>query len=202
MEYKFTDDDGIFSVKLARNSVKNYFNGIEKIPENIPKKFKVDSGAFTTINSYPGKELRGCIGFPEPVMPLYQAIIKSAIYAATEDPRFPPVRKDELQHIIFEVSLLTPPQKIDVENTDEYPENVIIGQDGLIIRYGIYSGLLLPQVAVEYGMDEKEFLDHTCLKAGLSPGCWKRKNVSVYKFQAEIFSEEEPEGKIKRVELR
>ncbi len=198
--YKYTDEEGIYAVKLARTAVKDYFRNKKTSPENVPEKFLRESGVFTTINSFPGKELRGCIGFPEPIMPLYEAIIKSAVYAATEDPRFPPIEEDELNKVIFEVSLLTIPERIVVEDPEEYPERVEIGKDGLIIRYMGFSGLLLPQVATEYSMDSLEFLDHTCLKAGLQPGCWRRKGVEIYKFQAEIFTELEPEGKIERLE--
>ncbi|MEM0486107.1 MAG: TIGR00296 family protein [Thermoplasmata archaeon] len=200
--FKFSDDDGIFAVKLARNAVSDYFMGRETKLNQIPEKFNLESGVFTTINTFPEKELRGCIGFPEPIMPLYEAIIKSAIYAATEDPRFPPMIFDELNNVIFEVSLLTVPQKIEVLSTEDYPKNVSIGEDGLIVKYRGFSGLLLPQVAVEYHMNEVEFLDHTCLKAGLSAGCWKRKDVNIYKFQAEIFTEIEPNGVIRRMNLR
>ncbi|MGC8688677.1 MAG: TIGR00296 family protein [Thermoplasmata archaeon] len=200
MVYKYTDEEGIYAVRLARTAVKDYFRNKKTSPENVPEKFLRESGVFTTINSFPGKELRGCIGFPEPIMPLYEAIIKSAVYAATEDPRFPPVEEDELDKVVFEVSLLTIPERILVEDPEEYPERVEIGKDGLIIRYMGFSGLLLPQVATEYSMDSLEFLDHTCLKAGLSPGCWRRKGVEIYKFQAEIFTELEPEGKIERME--
>lgn len=197
--FRYTDEEGEFAVKLARKAVEDHFGGKVTHLKIIPEKFKNDSGAFTTINTYPHKELRGCIGFPEPVMPLYEAIIKSAVYAATEDPRFPPVQEDELGSVIFEVSLLTVPERIFVRDPEEYPERVEIGKDGLIIRYMGFSGLLLPQVATEYSMGSVEFLDHTCLKAGLSPGCWKRRGVEVYKFQAEIFTEVEPGGIIQRI---
>jgi len=200
--YKYTDDEGIFSVKVARDAVENYLkNGT--IPEyDFNEKFKRNSGVFTTINSYPEKELRGCIGFPEPIMPLGEALVKSAIYAATEDPRFTPLSYKELNHVVFEVSLLTPPEEIKVKSPDEYIKNIRIGEDGLIVSYGPYSGLLLPQVATEYSMDEKTFLEHTCMKAGLEPDCWRWKNIKIFKFQAEIFAEEKPKGEIKRVNLK
>lgn len=186
------------SVKTARDAVTKYLSN-QKIPEyKFPEKFEIRSGVFTTINTYPENELRGCIGFPEPVLPLKEALVKSAIYAATEDPRFTPMKFDELEHVTFEVSLLTQPE-IMKEKT---PENVNIGKDGLIVEYGSYAGLLLPQVATEYHLDQESFLDETCLKAGLSPGCWKNDNVKVYKFQAEIFREEKPNGDIYRVVLK
>jgi len=198
VEFSYSDEDGEFAVKTARNAVKNYLLKGDTGNFKFPEKFERKSGVFTTITSFPNNELRGCIGFPEPVMPLKDALIKSAIYAATEDPRFPPLEKYELEKVIFEVSLLTVPELIK----GKIPESVEIGKDGLIVEYGFYSGLLLPQVATEYSMDQETFLDQTCLKAGLSPGCWKNSNVKVYKFQAEIFKEEAPDGKIYRVVLK
>jgi len=196
--FSYTDEEGEFAVKTARSAVKNYLFKGNTGNYRFPEKFEKKSGVFTTINSYPDNELRGCIGFPEPIMPLKDALIKSAIYAATEDPRFSPLNKEELDKVIFEVSLLTVPEEIKAK----IPENVEIGKDGLIVEYGFYSGLLLPQVATEYNMDQETFLDQTCIKAGLSPGCWKNSNVKVFKFQAEIFKEERPEGNIKRVVLK
>ncbi len=200
--YKYSDQDGIFSVKVARDAVENYLKNGNVPDYEFNEKFKKNSGVFTTINSYPEKELKGCIGFPEPIMPLGEALIKSAIYAATEDPRFSPLKYHELEHVVFEVSLLTPPEEIKVKSPDEYIKNIRIGEDGLIVSYGPYSGLLLPQVATEYSMDEKTFLEHTCMKAGLEPDCWKWKNIRIFKFQAEIFGEEKPKGEIKRVNLK
>ncbi|MDP8011609.1 MAG: TIGR00296 family protein [Thermoplasmata archaeon] len=198
MGFSYTDEEGEFAVKTARSAVKNYLFKGNTGNYRFPEKFEKKSGVFTTINSYPDNELRGCIGFPEPIMPLKDALIKSAIYAATEDPRFSPLNKEELDKVIFEVSLLTVPEEIKAK----IPENVEIGKDGLIVEYGFYSGLLLPQVATEYNMDQETFLDQTCIKAGLSPGCWKNSNVKVFKFQAEIFKEERPKGNIKRVVLK
>ncbi|MGC9122813.1 MAG: TIGR00296 family protein [Thermoplasmata archaeon] len=194
---RYTDEEGIFSVKVARMVVEDYLNNREIRKIDFQPKFENKAGVFTTINSYPSGDLRGCIGFPEPIYPLKDALIKSAIYAATEDPRFPPLHLNELDKVTFEVSLLTVPE----EMKDIKPENIKIGRDGLIIRYGFYSGLLLPQVAVEERLTSEEFLDMTCLKAGLSPGCWKNKNAKLYTFQAEIFREEKPGGKIYRVYL-
>lgn len=198
VEYSYTDEEGEFAVRTARNAVTLYLSKGSTGKYNFPKKFERKSGVFTTISTFPENELRGCIGFPEPIMPLKDALIKSAIYAATEDPRFSPLQKEELDNVVFEVSLLTVPEIMK----EKKPENVEIGRDGLIVEYGFYSGLLLPQVATEYNMDQETFLDHTCLKAGLSPGCWKNSNVKVYKFQAEIFKEERPNGNVSRVVLK
>ncbi|HID09649.1 TPA: TIGR00296 family protein, partial [Candidatus Micrarchaeota archaeon] len=162
------------------------------------EKLKTRAGAFTTINTFPARQLRGCIGYPEPVKPLYQAVIETAVLAATDDPRFPPMVPEELDHVVFEVSVLTPPKKLEVppEERDKY---VVVGKHGIIVRKGPFSGLLLPQVAKEYGWDAGTFLDHTCMKAGLPPGCWKSGDVDVFLFEAEVYGEIEPRGAVTRL---
>ena len=149
---------------------------------DFPEKFERKSGVFTTISTYPQHDLRGCIGFPEPIFPLKKALIESAISAAFQDPRFPPLRKDEIDKVVFEVSLLTPPQEIRVKNRKELLEIVKIGKHGLIVEKGFYKGLLLPQVPVEWGWDVEQFLSQTCWKAGLYPDCWLDKNTKIYTF--------------------
>ena len=149
-----------------------------------------------TLHTYPGRELRGCIGYPEPVLPLEKALTECAVHAC-QDSRFSPVQKPELPKIVVEVSILTKSELIEC-NPREYPKHVKIGKDGLIIRKGWSSGLLLPQVAKEHKFSAKEFLEHTCTKAGLSPDSWLDQNCRIYKFQAEIFGEKTPNGEIER----
>ncbi len=191
--------EGKLAVELARHAAENFTSGKGEPPlVGFPKVFFENRGAFVTLHSYPGKELRGCIGYPEPILPLHQALTDCAVHAC-QDPRFPPVQKPELSKIIVEVSVLTKPQLIEC-SPREYPRHVKIGQDGLIIRKGWSSGLLLPQVATEHGFSAKEFLEHTCMKAGLSPDAWLDKDCKLYKFQAEIFSEKVPGGIVEKVE--
>jgi len=160
-------------------------------------------GVFVTLNSVRGneKELRGCIGFPYPTLPLVRAVIDSAINSATHDPRFPPVSYDELNSIIFEVSILTPPQLIKIKKPTEYPSKIEVGKDGLIVERGYYKGLLLPQVPMKWNWKEEEFLCQCCVKAGLSPDCWVLEGTKIYKFQAIIFEETTPNGEIKSKKL-
>ena len=106
-----------------------------------------------------------------------------------------------MKDLVIEVSILTPPELIKIKNPEEYIENVKIGRDGLIIGRGWRRGLLLPQVPVEWGWDSKNFLSQCCLKAGLPPDEWKKPGIDVYKFQAILFKEDEPEGKIIRHEI-
>ncbi len=182
-------EDGKFLVELARKAIVTYLveGKIIKIPEDSNPKLKENMGVFVTLNH--GKELRGCIGYPEPVMPLLNAIIDAAISAATRDPRFNPLTPVELDEIHVEVSVLTKPMLMEVENPLEYIEKVKVGQDGLIVDMRPYRGLLLPQVATEWGWDEKEFLSNTCMKAGLSSDCWLSEDVKIYSFASQIFEE-------------
>ncbi len=94
------------------------------------------------------------------------------------------------------MTILTPPKKIKVDKPDEYPSKIKVGQDGLIVKFGFNSGLLLPQVPVEYGWNEKEFLEYTCEKAGLPRDYWKKKEIEIQKFQGIVFKEKEPLGEI------
>ena len=100
----------------------------------------------------------------------------------------------------IEVSVLTPPEPIEGP-PHERPKKIKVGRDGLIVKKGIYSGLLLPQVPIEWGWDEEEFLSETCWKAGLPPDCWLDGDTEVYRFTAEIFEEEHPNGPVKRKPL-
>jgi len=174
-----------------------------KAPENTPKKLFEQCGVFVTINSLKNgeKKLRGCIGYPYPTSPLVEAVIDSAINAATQDPRFYPLSLSELDKVVFEVSVLTPPETVDVGNPKEYLAKIKVGEDGLIVEKGGYKGLLLPQVPVEWEWGEEEFLCQCCVKAGLPPDAWLTKGTKIYKFQAIVFEEETPQGEIKRFYL-
>lgn len=202
LSFDLSLEEGEFLVKLARKAVEEYLTSHKRIavPQKLPEKLSKPCGVFVTINRLIGgeKELRGCIGYPYPTNPLVEAVIDSAISSATQDPRFPPLSIGELENVVFEVSILTPPELIRVENPSEYPSKIKIGEDGLIIERGIFKGLLLPQVPVEWGWGAEEFLCQCCLKAGLPPDCWLMRGTKVYKFQAIIFEEESPRGKVKR----
>jgi uncharacterized protein (TIGR00296 family) len=184
-----TAEEGKFLVELARRAIVTYlFDGkVIEIPEETDSKLKENMGVFVTLNR--DKELRGCIGYPEPVMPLLNAVIDAAISAATQDPRFNPLTSNELDEIQMEVSVLTKPLLMEVEDPLEYLEKIELGHDGLIVEMGPYRGLLLPQVATEWGWNVEEFLKNTCMKAGLDSECWLRKDVKIYKFASQIFDE-------------
>lgn len=193
-------EEGTFLVKLARATVEEYLKMRKRprTPERVAKKLLQPCGVFVTINSikHGEKELRGCIGFPYPTKPLVEATIDAAISSATQDPRFEPLNTNELNSVVFEVSILTPPQPIQVDKPAEYPSKIKVGEDGLIVEKGFFKGLLLPQVPVEWSWDEEEFLCQCCLKAGLPPDCWLMKETKIFKFNAEIFGETQPKGEI------
>lgn len=206
MSFELTQEEGKFLVNLARNTVKEYLeNGKTlKPPKETPKKLFELCGVFVTINTFRHgeKELRGCIGYPYPTVPLVEAVIDSAINASTQDPRFEPMSLRELESVVFEVSVLTPPESVEAKNPKEYLNKIKVGEDGLIVERGYYKGLLLPQVPVEWGWCEEEFLCQCCMKAGLPPDSWLTKDAKVYKFRAIIFEEEAPNGEVKRVSLK
>jgi hypothetical protein len=198
-------EDGKFLVELARKAVEERLKTRKKIsvPKDAPKKLLRACGVFVTINAVADgeKDLRGCIGYPYPTEPLAQAVIESAISSATQDPRFYPLSLSELDNVVFEVSVLTPPQLIEAKKSSEYPSKVKVGEDGLIVERGMFKGLLLPQVPVEWKWDCEEFLCQCCIKAGLPPDNWLLEGTRIYKFQAIIFEEEKPRGEIRRKAL-
>jgi uncharacterized protein (TIGR00296 family) len=201
MTFQLTLEEGKFLVNLARQTVTKYLkNGkILQVPESVSPKLMKPCGVFVTLNSLHNgaKTLRGCIGLPYPTTPLVQAVIEAALSAATRDPRFPPVALEELDQIIFEVSVLTPPERVKVEKPTDYPSKIKVGRDGLIIEKSYCKGLLLPQVPVELDWNEEEFLCQCSMKAGMSPDSWLLKDTEIYRFQAIIFEEALPKGQIK-----
>jgi len=141
-------------------------------------------GVFTTL--YLGGELRGCVGYPTPIRPLYQAVAETARAAAFEDSRFWPVAAEEASELKISLSVLSLLFPIEAGQVE-------VGRHGLVISDGLHRGLLLPQVPVEHGWDRETFLEQTCRKAGLPAGAW-RKSVVIEAFTAEVFgNEEEPE---------
>ena len=205
MSFELTDEEGKLLINLARETVKQYLETgkAPEPPKETPKKLFARCGVFVTISSLRNgeKELRGCIGYPYPTSPLVEAVIDNAVNAATEDPRFEPLSPAELEKVVFEVSVLTPPEPVEAKNPKEYLSKIKVGEDGLIVERGPYKGLLLPQVPVEWGWCEEEFLCQCCMKAGLPPDTWLTKDAKIYKFKAIIFDEQTPNGEVKRLTL-
>jgi len=199
---EISESDGVKLVKMARAVVTEYLSSGKKleITNEFESNFSFKSGVFVTLNNTNG--LRGCIGYPLPDKKLYNAIVDASIAAATEDPRFPSVKAEELDDITFEVTVLTPPVEIQVSDPLEYPSKIKIGRDGLIVKHSLYSGLLLPQVPLDYGWTEEEFLAHTCEKAGLPRDIWKNKETKIQRFEGIIYKEERPKGRVVREYLK
>lgn len=200
-----TREDGEFLVRLARRAVSAYVTEFVRIepPPDTPAKLKEPSGVFVTIekiardsSGVPRRVLRGCIGFPEPVMPLAEATVEAAIAAATQDPRFEPVTPDELGSVVFEVSVLSPLEPVEYSKPEELLERVKVGKHGVVVEKGVLRGLLLPQVPVEYEWTAEEYLENACIKAGLPPDAWRTTKLKVYVFEARIFAEAYPEGEV------
>jgi uncharacterized protein (TIGR00296 family) len=203
--FEITDEQGIFLVKLAREAVEENLKDGRTIspPEDTPSNLMDLCGVFVTLNKIAGerKQLRGCIGLPHPTHPLVRATIEAAVESATRDPRFHRVTTEELEDIVFEVSVLTPPELIEVDSPRDLPSMIKIGEDGLIVERGYYRGLLLPQVPIEWNWDEQDFLCQCCLKAGLAPDSWLLGGTKIYRFQAIIFQEISPRGPVNREKL-
>jgi uncharacterized protein (TIGR00296 family) len=201
----FTLDDGKILIEFARENIEYFLKNSKRIiiPEELKEKFKDEYGAFVTLNRHnlEGNTLRGCIGYIEPNFSLYDVVHRVSVSSAIEDSRFRPVTLEEMDEIVIEISILTPPKLIEVSDPNEYLEKIVIGRDGLIVERGMRRGLLLPQVPVDHdrNWDVETFLKHTCNKAWLSPEAWRDiKRTKIYSFQAILFEEEFPRGTIVR----
>jgi AmmeMemoRadiSam system protein A len=176
------EDDRQTALRLARNAIREFLENGNEIEPPQNDAFNELRGAFVSLKM--DGELRGCIGYAEPQLPMGRTIVRCAIHAATEDPRFLPLKLSELDLVRIEISLLTPLQKISD------PAEIEVGKHGIVISSGMRRGLLLPQVAVEYDWDRETFLKYSCQKAGLHDDAWKSPLTSIYIFSAEVFGEE------------
>ncbi len=171
-------------LSIARTSIEAVLNGgrphvdATSLDEDLIR----PSGAFVSLHTHDG-DLRGCIGSIHPVAPLCHAVSSNAINAAFRDPRFYPLTREELTDVHIEISVMSPIEAV----TD--PAMIEVGRDGLIVSRGGRAGLLLPQVATEYGWDRETFLEHTCVKAGLSRDSWRHPETRIERFSAEVFGE-------------
>ena len=178
-------------INLARTSISDFFTNKESvISEDIKEQFKDRQRVFVAI--YLDGQMRGCKGYAETILPLWEAVMKVSQGAAFEDQRFSPLNIEEFKRIEIELSLLTEPSEIDVSDPSEYPSKILLGRDGLMIKdeLGGY-GVLLPQIALEWGWDEKKFLSETCNIAGEDSDCWNNMRRNVYSFQTQIFREKD-----------
>ncbi|MBN2425620.1 MAG: AmmeMemoRadiSam system protein A [Calditrichaceae bacterium] len=184
MNFNLNEQEKKYLLELVRNTVLKFLQNREpEIEDYFSENLKTKTGVFVTLHI--SGDLRGCIGYVEGYKPLQDAVKDLAVSAAFNDPRFSPLSMNEFNKIDIEISVLTP--LTEVKDISE----IEIGRDGLMIKKPPYSGLLLPQVATEYGWDVETFLEHTCQKAGLPSSAWKDKETLIQKFSAIIFNENE-----------
>lgn len=184
---KLNDEEKKILLKIARESIEEEFGrGSVNLNQDFPSSLNQKCGVFVTLTI--DGELRGCIGYIIGDKPLYELVYNAAKKSAFEDPRFYPLTEEELDSIQIEISVLSPPKRINSI------EEIKVGEHGLIIQKGPFHGLLLPQVAAKYNWTVKEFLEHTCQKAGLSKTEWKDPETKIETFTAEVFSEQELGG--------
>lgn len=178
-----TPADRAFLLDLAYRAVHAAIHGapIADDPEPASPALRRPCGAFVTLHR--GGDLRGCLGRIEARTPLWITVRDMAAAAATEDTRFAPIRPEEDAMLTVEISVLTVPEKI------RSAEEIEVGRHGLIVRQGVRSGLLLPQVAAEWGWSAVQFLQHTCAKAGLPQEAWRAPETQILRFEAEVFSQ-------------
>ena len=191
----FTLEQGEWAVRSARTVIKLWITEGRLVKAKPPSGLDIPGGVFVTLNKVSDGSLRGCIGYPLPVFHIPEALSRAS-QGATRDPRFSPLHIDELDRVLVEVSLLTEPREVIVEDPVDYPANIQVGRDGLIASYAGHEGLLLPQVASEYNWTPTEFLSQNCFKAGLPTYAWKMPGFILSSFQAEVFTETSPGGQV------
>ncbi|MEA3254840.1 MAG: TIGR00296 family protein [Candidatus Altiarchaeota archaeon] len=191
-----TLNHGRFLVKHARAVIESHFGAeTPDIPKRMRDLMEKEHGVFVVLRG-PLNVIRGCIGYAESPMPLNRAVPEVALSAALRDHKFPPVRQSELKNLIVEVSLLTKPEHVKVDKPQDYPQNITVGRDGLIVHKDFSKGLLLPQFPVERGWNIKEFLSRTCIRGGFEGDSWSRGDITLYKFNARVFTELQPRGDV------
>jgi len=198
-------EEGMILVGTARQAITHHLDGKNFDPtDRADSELSIRRGVFVTLfDQLISRGLRGCIGNPFPKTSLLNETVRCAVEAATMDPRFAPLQQDEfLRSIAVEVTVLSPLEHIMVKSPLDLPLNIKVGRDGLFVDGVGTRGLLLPQVAVDEGFDEEEFLNECCLKAGLMPDAWVTGSVKVARFQGQIFSEEAPGGRVFERKLR
>ena len=178
----FTDDDKIALLRVAREAVASEVGGAPAGPVDTARELPGASGVFVTLKRR--GELRGCIGTLQCRAGLAEEVSRTARESATQDPRFPPVSLQEIPELSLEISVLGPLELIDPTAEGA----IVVGKHGLVVEQGLRRGLLLPQVATEWGWNAEQFLRQTCRKAGLPDDAW-RHGARVFRFDAEVFGE-------------
>lgn len=192
-----TDGEGETAVRTARAIAEAAAEG-RRISPPMPESFSEHRGVFVTINRYPSGDLRGCIGYPEPVMSLGEALADAAVSAAVRDPRFRPLGPGEADRCTVEVTVLTAPEDLKFNDADDMLEKIVLGRDGIILEIRGRRALFLPQVATEMGWTKEETLSHLSIKAGLPGNAWKSEGLKIRTFRGEVFKETSPRGAVTR----
>jgi len=187
-------EHGITAVRIARCVITQEVTR-KPMAYMMHLPFNEPSGVFVTINTFPGLELRGCIGYPEPVLPFLEAL-DGAARSACHDPRFPDLSERELDNVVVEVTVLTPPRPIIVKNKEELLNAIKMGRDGLMLEYRGRRSVFLPQVPVEWEWDVIEYLENLCRKAGVGKDTWKDKDCTILSFEGHVFKESTPSGDV------
>lgn len=196
---KLTKEQGEHLIKEARKYLESLLSKKDRDISSSEQWLNKRYGLFVTLHTHPAHDLRGCIGFTEPIYPLHKALKEAATSAALYDPRFPKVTKEELNNLIIEISILTPPQIIPHQNPKELLEKITPKKDGLILKTGTNQGLFLPQVWDQLPK-KTEFLENLSYKAGTyDKDTWQHKDTEIYKFHVQIFEESAPKGKITEI---
>jgi len=188
----FPEKDGLRAVVIARMAVDAECAGMETDPPSDGS-FSEPAGVFVTLSEYPSGDLRGCIGFPEPVFPFGIALVRAAA-SACHDPRFDPLTSVEADRCTVEITRLTLPEELSFEDADDMLCQIELGRDGVILEAKGRRALFLPQVAPEQGWNKGEMFDALSRKAGLRTDSWRSAGIRVWVFRGEIFSETEPHG--------
>lgn len=183
------DKDRLFLLKLARMVITSELMKAKRIlfrPEDVSPSLREKRGCFVTLHQ--GECLRGCIGTIEPITPLLSCVEENAINAAFRDPRFSPLKKEELDTVEIEISVLTVPRSVKFKDGDDLKKQIIPNVHGVILSQGYRRSTFLPQVWEQLPQKE-DFLEHLCLKGGMSRSAWRELNTRVEVYEAEYFSE-------------
>lgn len=195
---KFGLREGAFLVRVARKTIEHHLLGRE-LKLEFPPWCGEKRGVFVTLETYPEGELRGCIGYVEPLKPLKEAILECAV-GACHDPRFLPLDSSELNSVTVEVSVLTPLEKVEGKNQRARIEKIEEFKHGVLLSLGGRKAVFLPQVW-EMLPRKEDFLTHLALKAGLAPESWKSEECEIYRFEVQAWKERRPNGEIEEVKL-
>lgn len=191
MDRALTAGEKTVLLNIARSTVENFVrSGLYTVEPREEKSLNARNGCFVTIKQK--GQLRGCIGNFQSERPLFKEVAEMAVASASKDPRFYPMKQEDLGDFTVEISVLSKLEKI------EDIQQIEIGRHGIYLEKGYYRGVLLPQVATEHGWDRETFLKQTCIKAGLPPEAWRADDAEIYIFSAQVFGENYPPPKPKK----